>query len=177
VVELKENNKMTTEEIEFENETRKHQQRVAYFMSLLARKIIKRANTHDASKLQSPERELFCKTTAKLKGLTYGSDEYKKSLEELGPALSHHYSYNGHHPEYFRLNCYETVHGMVGAMDIVDLLEMICDWLAATDRHADGDISKSIQINRKRFNFSDDVVGILEQTVGLVRDLEFKDTK
>ncbi len=46
-------------------------------------------------------------------------------------------------------------------MNLVDLIEMFCDWLASTQRHADGDIYKSIEISRERFGLSDDIVQIL----------------
>ena len=34
-------------------------------------------------------------------------------------------------------------------MNLVDIVEMFCDWLAATKRHDDGDIYKSIEHNSK----------------------------
>jgi hypothetical protein len=39
------------------------------------------------------------------------------------------------------------------------------DWKAATLRHADGDILKSIEINQKRFGYSDDLKEIFKNTV------------
>ena len=55
---------------------------------------------HDKSKLEAPEKEIFDAVTPKLRTLTYGSPEYHASLEEMGPALDHHYSVNAHHPEW-----------------------------------------------------------------------------
>jgi hypothetical protein len=52
----------------------------------------------------------------------------------------------------------------VDGMSLLDLVEMFCDWKAATERHADGSIEKSIQINKKRFELSDQLVSILEAT-------------
>lgn len=59
-----------------------------------------RAAVHDQSKLESPEKEGFDEWTPKLKGLEYGSDEYKEALKGLGEVLKHHYANNRHHPEY-----------------------------------------------------------------------------
>jgi hypothetical protein len=40
-------------------------------------------------------------------------------------------------------------------MSEIDKLEMIADWKAAVTRHKDGDILKSIEINQKRFGYTD----------------------
>lgn len=45
------------------------------------------------------------------------------------------------------------------------ICEMIADWMAACKRHADGDIMKSIEINQKRFGYSDELKEILINTV------------
>ena len=68
----------------------------------------------------------------------------------MKPALDHHYRFNKHHPEYY-------ADGIKG-MNLIDLVEMFCDWLAATKRHKDGDIFESIKINKARFGYS----GLLE---------------
>ena len=53
-------------------------------------------------------------------------------------------------------------------MNLVDILEMVCDWLSACKRHADGDIYKSIEHNQKRFGYSDDIKKILLNTVEML---------
>jgi hypothetical protein len=42
---------------------------------------------------------------------------------------------------------------------------MLCDWRAAALRHADGDIWKSIEINQKRFGYSDELKEIFKNTL------------
>jgi len=107
-----------------------------------------------------PEVEMFAGKTDKLNGLTYGSSEYEAQRKEmLGMALKHHYEHNRHHPEHFR-------YGVCG-MTLIDLVEMFCDWLAATERHADGDIHKSIQHNTGRFKLDPQVVCVLQNTANL----------
>ncbi|MEM9448690.1 MAG: DUF5662 family protein [Cyanobacteria bacterium P01_E01_bin.6] len=125
--------------------------------------LMKRQFTHDRSKLRSPEWEMFAEVTEKLRGLTYGSDEYNAQLEEMkrGP-LSHHYQHNRHHPEFFG-------NGIEG-MNLFDLLEMFIDWSAAVRRHDDGDINRSIEINTQRFNLSPQLVQIFRNTIPWVRD-------
>lgn len=118
--------------------------------------IEERARNHDASKLKSPEKEMFDEYTEKLRGLTYGSDEYKATLKEMGVALAHHYENNSHHPEHYENG--------IDDMDLFDVLEMLCDWVAATRRHADGSVRDSLVINKTRFNISDQLYKIICNT-------------
>ncbi|MNN93988.1 hypothetical protein D3C81_2125340 [compost metagenome] len=50
---------------------------------------------------------------------------------------------------------------------MLDIIEMFCDWKAATMRHNDGDIRKSIEMNKERFGYSDDLLNIFMNTVSL----------
>lgn len=134
-----------------------HIKRVNELLLLFAKELMDRAICHDNSKLYDPEKPLFDKMTPLLKGLTYGSEEYKKSLAELKPALDHHYSHNSHHPEYYKDG--------INDCNLFDLVEMLCDWKAASERHADGNIFKSIQINKTRFAMADQLAKIFENTV------------
>lgn len=138
-------------------ETNKHRDFVRMLMYTLAKDIMERADHHDDSKLVAPEKELFDEYTPKLKGCTYGSDEYNEFLKGLKQALDHHYAENRHHPEHFE-------NGMNG-MNLVDMIELICDWFAATMRHADGNIDKSIEINKVRFSMDDQTAALLKNTV------------
>ena len=138
-------------------QTYEHKQNVSIYMSGIIRNLLSRSILHDDSKLKSPEVEIFTEYTPKLATSTYGSDEYKGYLKGMGVALEHHYQKNRHHPEYF-------TDGIAG-MNLVDLIEMLCDWKAATLRHNDGDILKSIELNQKRFGYSDELKQILINTV------------
>lgn len=144
-------------EQEFIRETYKHIYSVRQKMGVFMMRIGKRALEHDQSKLEDPEKTKFREVTPRLRGLTYGSEEYKSSLKDLGEALDHHYKNNSHHPEHFS-------NGIAG-MDLLDVVEMFCDWLAAVERHEDGDIMKSINHNKERFGISDQLVDILKNTV------------
>lgn len=49
-------------------------------------------------------------------------------------------------------------------MTLVDLLEMLVDWKAASERHNDGNIRKSIEINAEQFQMSPQLTRIFENT-------------
>lgn len=133
-----------------------HIKRVSELMTLACTELIARANRHDDSKLQSPEKELFDELTPKLKGLTYNSPEYKESLAELQTALQHHYAHNSHHPQHYADG--------VDGMNLFDVLEMFLDWKAASERHNNGNINLSITENRERFKLSDQLTNIFKNT-------------
>lgn len=134
----------------------RHIKRVATLLSEAATKLLQRGARHDDSKLESPEKELFDIYTPRLKDCTYGSDEYKGYLKELGVALQHHYAHNSHHPEHYENG--------VDGMDLFDLIEMFFDWKAASERHADGNIYRSIEMNIDRFKLSPQTVSIFTNT-------------
>ena len=138
-------------------DTCKHIQTVQHFMLLVVNDLLLRSLVHDQSKLGSPEKEIFDEYTPKLAGSTYGSEEYKQFLAGMKPALDHHYAKNSHHPEYYP-------NGIQG-MSLLDIIEMLCDWKAATLRHNDGDIRRSIEINQKRFGYSDELKQIFLNTL------------
>lgn len=145
------------------NDTREHIRQVADRLYAVRLELFERAKAHDASKLEHPEKPIFDEMTPKLKGLTYGSDEYKAALKDLSVALTHHYANNSHHPEHYP-------NGVTG-FDLFDLIEMYCDWQAAVMRHADGDIQKSLDHNRERFKLSDQLASILQNTFDRYGDL------
>lgn len=120
------------------------------------RDLCRRQDEHDRSKLRPPEKAAFDEFTPRLRASTYGGPEYEAMREAIAPALAHHYAANRHHPEHFP----DGVRGMT----LVDVLEMLCDWKAATGRHADGDLAKSIEINQRRFGYGDEMRAVLTNT-------------
>ena len=104
-----------------------HIRRVNEVLLQAAKELLDRATKHDDTKLHEPEKSLFDKMTPILKGLSYGSEEYKQSLAALGPALEHHYAYNAHHPEHYANG--------INDFTLIDLIEMFFDWKAASERH------------------------------------------
>ena len=145
-----------------EVETRKHIMRVAEFLHLFSCELLKRATLHDKSKFEEFEAPIFEEFTPQLKGTTYGSDAYQDLLAKIKPALDHHYAHNRHHPEFHKNGIQD--------MTLIDLIEVMADWKSASERHADGDAYKSIEINQKRFGYSDELKQIFINTLKEVDD-------
>lgn len=137
-------------------DTLKHIGRVRELLDHCRSNLHKRMVYHDQSKLASPEKEIFDEMTPKLAGSTYGSDEYKEFLKQMKPALDSHYTYNSHHPEHYK----DGINGM----SLFDVLEMLMDWKAAGERHNNGSIERSLEVNEKRFKISPDLHRILRNT-------------
>ena len=144
-------------------ETQKHIEAVRKYIRLFTDKLTTRGVCHDAAKLESPEVELFAEYTPRLAEVGYGTPEYYECLKGLKPALDHHYAAYRHHPEHFA--------GGIDDMNLIDLAEMFADWKAASERHQDGNLLKSIEINAARFGISDQLKRILVNTACLFDDL------
>lgn len=140
--------------------TYEHIAEVRGLLLTVAAQLIDRAHEHDESKLADPELATFNEYTPKLREAEYGSDEYKGYLAGMGEGLAHHYAANRHHPEHFA----DGVRGM----NALDLIEMLCDWLAATRRVANGDIDRSITQNRDRFGYGDEIETLLRNTLDAI---------
>jgi len=145
-------------------ETQAHIKRVGDFLSKAIGDLTRRRAKHDASKLVSPEVEAFDIATPKLAGLVYGSEEYKQSLRDLGPALQHHFETNDHHPEHYE-------NGVRG-MSLMAVVEMLCDWRAASERvkQRTDDPEKvktfesGLAFNQERFGYGDELAEIILNT-------------
>lgn len=164
---------MTEEQLEllaFEKDTRDHQQEVARLMTVFAKELLERAVDHDFTKLCPTEKKGFVKVSQKLSDLEYGSKEYKACLKELTPVLDHHYRNNRHHPEYFTIQRGEDftkVDSSIDGMSLVDIVEMLCDWIASSRRMKDGSARRSIEVSKKRFGLSKQVVSLFNNTLNI----------
>jgi hypothetical protein len=176
-------------------ETVKHIHQVRSNIYSLIQELDERARNHDASKLESPEMEIFGEHFLELANVEYGSDAHKALMEKVKPAIEHHHANNRHHPEHWpkvespealliRQHVAEleaankknpiipiliahanSLEAEINNMTLVDLVEMICDWSASTKRVKNGNIRKSIRINTTRFSMSPQLARIFENTI------------
>lgn len=131
----------------------KVQVRIAEFQAELDQ----RAAMHDRSKLEEPEKSGYDMLTEQLAELTYGSEEYRAALAAAKPAIDHHYAQNDHHPEHWTNG--------INDMSLLSIVEMLCDWKAASEHTKQGSIAASLVHNKQRFGIDDQLAAILENTV------------
>ena len=143
--------------IDSREKTQEHIDEVRRQLDIICDILKQRGIDHDRSKLEDFEKPYFDENTENLAKQVYGSKEYQDSLEKLKPALEHHYKVNSHHPEHYE-------NGIDG-MTLYDLIELWADWNAAVKRNKDGNIRKSVEINGKRFNLSDQLINIFNNTI------------
>lgn len=145
-------------------ETQKHIEKVRKYIRFFTDKLTSRGVNHDAAKLESPEVELFAEYTPKLATTEYNSEEYKQCLAGLKPALDHHYAIYRHHPEHFANG--------INDMNLIDLVEMLADWKAASERQHNGNLLTSIEVNAARFKMTDQLKQILLNTAKTLDEVE-----
>lgn len=150
---------LTLEERATNFDTMRHIERVRNLLNIFVTQLLTRGELHDQSKLVSPEVEAFTEFTAKLAATTFDSPEYHANKKAMGSALAHHYANNRHHPEHHKDG--------VNDMTLIDLMEMLVDWKAASERHNDGNIKKSIEVNGAKFQMSQQLIRIFENTAKL----------
>lgn len=136
--------------------TQSHIARVHELLLEIRAELEQRGRTHDASKLEEPERSLFEMAYADLSKVEYGSPEYREALARARKALDHHYAHNRHHPEHFPNG--------VDGMTLVDLVEMLADWKAASERRPGAEIHEGIRINAERFKLSPQLTNVFLNT-------------
>lgn len=149
----------------FLEDTWKHVRQVQDEVMRFSEMLVYKSTLHDASKFGPEESKAFIETAPKLKELEYGSEEYKASLAAIQPAIQHHYAHNDHHPEHFAQG--------IDGMNLIQIVEMFCDWRAAVKRMKDGgDMMRSIDVNEKRFSMSPQLASIFRNTEKALRAAE-----
>jgi hypothetical protein len=101
-------------------DTMRHSRRVDELLLQVVVALQSRVTRHDLSKMEPPEKAVFDRVTPRLQSSTYGSEEYKASLADIGEVLVHHYGANRHHPEHYEAG--------IAGMTLVDVIEMLADW-------------------------------------------------
>ncbi len=137
-----------------------HKRRVAIYMQMIASELFRRAAVHDNSKFAPEEFEAYEEAFPGLQKYAYGTEEFKAELHKIEPALRHHYAVNDHHPEFHP-------DGVIG-MSLIQLIEMVCDWMAASER-SQANIYQGMEMNRKRFGIEPQLINIIGNTIATLR--------
>lgn len=148
-------------------ETLEHIQMTNKYVNKIVHELLHRGIWHDYTKLQNPEVEGFATAFEYMKGVEYGSKEYEECKDKISDIIKHHYEYNRHHPEHFENG--------VDDMNIIDLIEMLCDWKAAGMKNKNGSLEKSIHICCEKYNISDQLKRIFLNSIPVFQNPFFGD--
>ena len=140
-----------TDKFDCTSDVKQHVSRVKAHIDNFIYLLNGRAANHDKSKLEDPvEKAMFDYWTPELRTRVFGSDEYKSALDGMGEGVRLHYKANRHHPEHYENG--------VNDMTLIDVMEMLADWMAAAER-----AGKPVDLDHaaERFGLSVQVVKIM----------------
>lgn len=138
--------------------TREHIKQVRLNLMQINDNLYYRGTDHDASKLVEPEASAFARIEVERTGVKYGTPGYNAMMASVQPAIDHHYANNDHHPEHFPNG--------INDMNLMQIVEMLCDWKAASQRGAQMPFLDGMNnVSRDRFKIDDQLFGILVNTV------------
>lgn len=143
-------------QIETEEYIKGHISRVRRHIDTFIQLLIRRAENHDKSKLEEPELSWW-KEMDKEPRYPYGSEEYKQKIKRWDKVFKHHYKYNRHHPEYYEYG--------VSEMTLIDIVEMMCDWLGYKDTTTVTEALKVCDDQMARYNISEELRQIIFNTL------------
>ena len=144
------------EQIDTEEYIKGHISRVRKHINTFVQLLLKRAINHDKSKLEEPEISWW-KEMDKEPRYPYGSEEYKQKIKRWDKVFKHHYKYNRHHPEHYEYG--------VSEMTLVDIVEMMCDWLGYKDTITVSEALKVCDEQMRRYNIPDGIRQIIFNTL------------
>lgn len=121
----------------------RHRHTVAAYMRRLAYALLETAEVHDLSKLAPDEFYGFVEINHIAREHEFGSDEYNDALAASGDVIGLHYQRNRHHPEHHDRG--------IEDMSLVDIVEMVADWQAASDVYGKTSFEKGLEVLKERF--------------------------
>lgn len=146
---------METSDSSTSSYTLEHINRVKAKMEFFASVLATRGANHDSSKLKEPEYSGWL-AMDKEPRYPYGSKKYYDKMFRYKEVLEHHYSINSHHPEHFE--------DPSSQMDLIDLIEMLCDWFSYSNDISWLEGYNTINSQCARFKLNDTIKHLLLNT-------------
>ena len=122
-----------------------HISRVQKWISKFSTILYIRGLNHDRSKLCEPELSMWKKMDEEPR-YPYGTKEYQEKLNRYQELFKLHYKRNKHHPEHWS--------GYYLEMDLIDIIEMLCDWLGYKEDITIEEAEALIDQQCRRYNFN-----------------------
>ena len=146
----------TQKQIPTEEYIGKHISRVQGWINKFSSILLSRGINHDKSKLEEPELSMW-KEMDQEPRYAYGTPEYQEKINKYKKVFDLHYRHNRHHPEHWSGFYYE--------MDLIDVIEMLCDWLGYKEDITLEEAEKLIRQQCDRYHFSDTMQSLLYNTL------------
>jgi hypothetical protein len=116
-----------------------------------------RGINHDRSKFQEPEFSTFCETRPEFKKVNFGTKEYDAVVDKARLAVTHHHLSNRHHTAFY-------ANGVQG-MTLLDILEMLADWKAASRRSPGLSFADSLSRAFKKYEINETMQQFILNTI------------
>lgn len=118
--------------------------------------LLRRGRVHDTSKFTPEEKPAFDEALPAIQGLAYASPAYNAVVARVQPALDIHYRRNSHHPQFYG-------NAGIAGMDLFDVVEMLCDWMAAAARNPTDGVR--LDVNVAAFGIEPQLAAILANSL------------
>lgn len=135
-----------------------HKAKVQKWLFLFSSELYKRALEHDNSKLEEPELSGWIAMDQEPR-YKYGTKEYKNKVDRYQWLMREHWSKNRHHPEYW------DIHKDEKDKDLIDIIEMMVDWLSYRDHISYVEASELVKKQTERYNFSEELSDLILNTL------------
>ena len=141
----------------FMNKMLGHRYDVGKSLSVLIKALIDRASEHDLDKFHPEVVDKHCEMFEDFQKTkpdygTPGYDEVKDRFEDI---IKRHYQASRHHPEHFERG--------IDGMNLVDMMEMVCDWVAATPK--DQDVFDAVGLNCSKYGIDEQLMVLIVRTI------------
>jgi hypothetical protein len=146
-----------TNELDFLCDAILHVSEVQENLEIVASILKQKGFAHDRTKFHELEFEAFVSTRDRFKKANYGSPEYQALVEEIKPAVDHHYQNNRHHTGFHENG--------IDDMNLIDIIEMICDWKAAERRSPDKKLKDTLEYAKNKYKIDTQLFKIIENTL------------
>lgn len=144
------------QQISTEEYVNSHINRVQKWIGKFSTILFIRGVNHDKSKLCEPELSLW-KEMDEEPRYPYGTLKYKEKLNRYKEVFQQHYKHNKHHPEHWS--------GYYCDMDLMDVIEMLCDWLGYKDDITLKEAEILVNQQCERYGFNDTFRHLLYNTL------------
>ena len=160
---------MDEKELYFAKDTREHQLAVARILMGVAKQLLDRAIKHDESKMHEPERSGYIEPVYALNAekVEYASARYKELCSQMGEAWKHHEANNDHHIGFFVPYSVQTLNDPIRCLDLICLLEMCCDWIAAAQRKGNDSVF-ALDAMCKKYSMDEQLAQIIRNTLATI---------